>query len=101
MGWAFGLNEAMDQRGPTVGRLIESLVLYLRGGYREGFAVLLVSALLCQGTLTVARPCYPRPQELESKEAVPMETAGFSRTYWLSVAAGKRAQAEFLHPHCR
>ncbi len=34
-GWVFGLNEALDQGGATVGPLIVALVLYLKGGYRE------------------------------------------------------------------
>jgi MFS family permease len=88
IGWVFGLNEAMDQGGATVGPLVVALVLYLRGGYREGFAVLLVSALLCLGTLTMARLWFPRPQELDSRAAVPLQTKGFSRAYWMYVAAG-------------
>ena len=31
-GWVFGLNEALDQGGATVGPLIVALVLYLKGG---------------------------------------------------------------------
>ncbi|EFH88397.1 hypothetical protein Krac_9848 [Ktedonobacter racemifer DSM 44963] len=31
----------MDQGGATVGPLVVALVLYLNGGYRNGFAVLL------------------------------------------------------------
>ena len=88
IGWVFGLNEAMDQGGATVGPLVVAVVLYLKGGYREGFAVLLVSALLCLGTLTVARLWYPRPQELETKAATPLVARGFPSAYWLYVAAG-------------
>jgi hypothetical protein len=54
-GWVFGLNEALDQGGATVGPLVVALVLYLKGGYRYGFAVLLIPALLCLGTLLVVR----------------------------------------------
>src|SRR3974377_28003 len=46
-GWVFGLNEALDQAGATLGPLITAVVLYRHGGYRHAFAVLLVSALLC------------------------------------------------------
>ncbi len=60
-GWVFGLNEAMDQGGATVGPLVVSLVLYLKGGFKLGFAVLLIPALLCLSTLVVARCFYPRP----------------------------------------
>src|SRR2546428_916418 len=68
-GWVFGLNEALDQGGATVGPLIVALVLYLKGGFRSGFGVLLVSALLCLTTLVVARVWYPRPHELEEESA--------------------------------
>src|SRR4029453_3107595 len=54
-GWVFGLNEGLDQAGATVGPLIVALVLYLKSGFRTGFGVLLVSAILCLITLIVAR----------------------------------------------
>src|SRR3989442_1256352 len=44
-GWVFGLNEALDQAGATISPLIVALVLYFKGGYRTGFAVLVVPAL--------------------------------------------------------
>ena len=94
-GWVFGLNEALDQGGATVGPLIVALVLYLKGGYRYGFAVLLLSALLCLGTLVVARILYPRPHELEGKTVQPLSGKGFPMTYWLYVTAGAFIAAGF------
>jgi predicted MFS family arabinose efflux permease len=94
-GWVFGLNEAMDQGGATVGPLVIALVLYLKGGYRNGFALLLVPALLCLGTLVVARLLYPYPQELETKAAQGLQTPGFPKAYWLYVAAGALIAAGF------
>src|SRR5436190_4920148 len=41
-GWVFGLNEALDQAGATIGPLLMALILYLNGGYRTGFATLLI-----------------------------------------------------------
>jgi len=87
-GWVFGLNEALDQGGATVGPLIVALVLYLKGGFREGFAVLLLSALLCLGTLVVAKVLYPRPDELEHKSTHILESKGFPKAYWLYLVAG-------------
>src|SRR5438067_2529392 len=43
-GWVFGLNEAFDQAGATLGPLIISLVLFRHGSYRTGFALLIISA---------------------------------------------------------
>jgi MFS family permease len=79
-GWVFGLNEALDQTGATVGPLIAALVLYLRGGYRHAFAALLISALLCLSVLIVARVLYPRPQELEQRVAKAAPGKGIFQT---------------------
>src|SRR5213592_5006494 len=54
-GWVFGLNEALDKAGATIGPLLVALVLYLNDGYRTGFSVLLIPGLLCLGILVVAR----------------------------------------------
>src|SRR2546423_243982 len=94
-GWVFGLNEALDQGGATVGPLIVALVLYLKGGYRYGFAVLLLSALLCLGTLVIARVLFPSPHEMEKKSAKSLSTQGFPKAYWLYLAGGAFIAAGF------
>jgi predicted MFS family arabinose efflux permease len=94
-GWVFGLNEAMDQGGATVGPLIVALVLYLKGGYRYGFAVLLLSALLCLGTLVIARILFPRPHEMEGTSPKALTTKGFPKSYWLYLAGGAFIAAGF------
>lgn len=94
-GWVFGLNEALDQGGATVGPLVVALVLWLKGSYRDGFAILLISALLCLGTLVVARLRFPHPEALEQKTAQGLQTRGFSRAYWLYMAAGALIAAGF------
>lgn len=97
-GWVFGLNEALDQTGATLGPLITAWVLYRRGGYRHAFAVLLVSALLCLAVLFLAWLMYPRPEELERPQAATPRgrtAGGFSRAYWLYVAAGALVAAGF------
>jgi MFS family permease len=87
-GWVFGLNEALDQTGATLGPLITALVLYLRGNYHYAFAALLLPATLCLGLLTVARVAYPRPHELEQRAPEALHPRGFSNAYWTYVAAG-------------
>jgi MFS family permease len=94
-GWVFGLNEALDQTGATVGPIIVALVLYLHGSYQRGFAVLLISALLCLGVLAFARVQYPRPDELEARSAEPLRVKGFSKTYWIYFFAGALIAAGF------
>ncbi len=96
-GWVFGLNEAMDQGGATVGPLLAAWMIHRYGGaYHPAFAVLLIPALLCLGTLGFARVTYPRPQALERRTATPL-TAGsaFSRTYWIYLAGGALVAAGF------
>ena len=85
-GWGFGLHEAMDQIGAILGPLIVATVLYLNGGYRISFAILLVPALLALAVLLVARALYPRPRDLEVASSE-LRTGGFSRTFWLYLAA--------------
>jgi len=87
-GWVFGLNEALDQAGATIGPLVVALVLYLNGGYRTGFGVLLIPALLCLGILVVARLLYPRPHELEEAAGHAFVTTNLAAPYWIYLAAG-------------
>jgi MFS family permease len=94
-GWAFGLNEFLDQTGATIGPLLMALILYLHGGYHKAFALLLAPALLCLGAVTVARMRYPRPHELETRQPVKLATKGFSKSYWFYVVAGALIAAGF------
>jgi MFS family permease len=84
-GWGFGLHEAMDQTGATIGPLIVAGVLLWRGDYRIGFAVLLIPALFALGVLLLGRFLYPRPQDLEPA-GEEISAQGFSRAYWVYVA---------------
>jgi len=85
-GWGFGFHEAMDQLGATTGPIIVAAVLYFQGGYREGFAMLLLPAVLALVVITVAARLYPHPQHLEVS-ALALTTTGFTRPYWLYVVA--------------
>jgi MFS family permease len=94
-GWVFGLNEALDQAGATFGPLLMALILYLNGGYRTGFGVLLVPALLCLGTLVLARLLHPRPHELEEGTGHTLATTNLTQAYWIYLAAGALLAAGF------
>jgi predicted MFS family arabinose efflux permease len=94
-GWVFGLNEALDQAGATVGPLLMALVLYLNGGFRTGFGVLLIPALLCLAILVAARLLHPRPHELEEGTGHTLATANLTRPYWIYLAAGALIAAGF------
>jgi predicted MFS family arabinose efflux permease len=94
-GWVFGLNEGLDQAGAAISPLIVALVLYRKGGYRSGFAVLLIPALLCLATLVVARISHPRPREMEQEPADFSEAKGFPKAFWIFVGAGALVAAGF------
>jgi len=94
-GWVFGLNEALDQAGATIGPLLMALILYLNGGFRTGFGVLLIPALLCLATLAAARLLHPRPHELEAGARHAFATTNLTRTYWIYLAAGSFIAAGF------
>ena len=92
-GWAFGLNEALDQAGATLGPLVMSLVLLLKGDYRTGYATLAISALFALATLLIARRSFPKPRDL----AIPggIEAKGLRKTYWWYMLAGGCIAAGF------
>src|SRR5205814_8875137 len=94
-GWVFGLNEGLDQADATISPLIVAFVLYFKGGYRTGFGILLVPAILCVATLLIARFWYPRPHELETESADFSATKGFPTAFWIYVAAGGLIAAGF------
>jgi predicted MFS family arabinose efflux permease len=94
-GWVFGLNEALDQAGATIGPLLMALVLYLNGGYRTAFGVLLIPALLCLGILVLARLLHPRPHELEEGAGHTLAATNLTRAYWIYLTAGALLAAGF------
>ncbi|HXG52684.1 MAG TPA: MFS transporter [candidate division Zixibacteria bacterium] len=94
-GWVFGLHEALDQVGATLGPLIVTAVLYFNGTYRTGFAVLLAPALLALSALLATRLLYPRPKDLEL--ILPgLEAKGYPRRFWLYVVAASLIGAGYV-----
>jgi MFS family permease len=93
-GWGFGLHEAMDQAGATLGPLIIAATLYFKEGYRTGFAVLLVPAVIAMCVLITARLLYPKPSELEPTTAR-LATKGFTSPFWIYVIASALVAAGF------
>ncbi len=94
-GWGFGLHEAMDQIGAMLGPLIVAVVLYVKGGYKTSFGILLVPAVLAIIVLLIARHLYPRPKDLE-KSSVALETKGYPRIFWLYLCAVSLVAAGYV-----
>jgi len=100
-GWGFGLHEAMDQTGAVIGPALMSAVLLLRGGtpdldgYRLGFLVLFIPAVLAIVLLLVARSIFPTPRTLEP--VAPSAAArGLGRRFWLYAIASGFVAAGFV-----
>jgi len=92
-GWVFGLNEALDQAGATVGPLVISLSLFERRGYQTAFSYLLVPAVLTIAIIFIARHFFPTPHDLEVSEKIYSER--FPRGYWLYMIAAACFAAGF------
>src|SRR5947207_13522671 len=87
-GWVFGLNQALDQAGATIGPLVIAAILFSKAAYRTAFGWFLFPALLCLATLGLARLFYPRPHELEEQPSRIVATTEIGRTFWIYLAAG-------------
>lgn len=92
-GWAFGLHEALDQTGATLGPLMMALTLYMKNGYRHGYALLIIPALLSIATVLIARYIYKNPKSFEKPS--PLHFEGYTRKYWWYMAAAACVAAGF------
>lgn len=93
-GWAFGLHETLDQTGATLGPLMMALALYLHGSYKDGYALLLIPALMSLVTVFASHHYYKDPSSLE-KTAKSQAAEGFSKPYWWYMAAAACIAAGF------
>jgi len=84
-GWGFGLHEAMDQTGATLGPLVVAAMLYFKRGYHQSFAILAVPALLALAALTACWYLIRHPEDLEGKR-LELETTGFPIRFWFYLA---------------
>lgn len=87
-GWVYALNTAMDETGATMGPLLMGLVLFLKGTYRIGYSVLLISSLCSLAALVIARIVFPLPSRLEEEGRPTARPGGFPAAYWLYMGAG-------------
>jgi predicted MFS family arabinose efflux permease len=83
-GRAFGINESLDALGATLGPLLLAYVIAAGSGYRRGFGLLLIPALLALGLVGVAQQRYPNPRAFES--GTRGSSTRFPSAYWLYVA---------------
>ena len=92
-GWAFGLHEALDQTGATLGPLMMALVLYLKDGYKHGYTFMLIPAALSLATVLISRYIYKNPSSFEKPTTIHIQ--GFTKPYWWYMAAAACIAAGF------
>lgn len=92
-GWVFGLNEALDQFGATIGPLVLAFILFRHESYQSGFALLLIPALLAIAIVLTARFFFPHPEHLEVIESIAPEK--FPPAFWIYIAANACIGAGF------
>jgi len=94
-GWGFGLHEALDQIGALLGPLTISAVLFFKAGFKTGFALLLIPAVIAMLILIATKFSYPAPEKMEPTFH-PLKTKGFSSSFWIYLAAVSLVGAGFI-----
>jgi len=86
-GWGYGLHEAMDQIGATIGPLLVSSVLFYKNqDYRMAFGILAIPAVIAVSILFISKLLYPEPDNLEIK-ITSVVSRGFPKRYWIYIIA--------------
>lgn len=83
LGWAFGINEGLDQLGALVGPLVVAAILAWRHSYGLAFASLAIPAFMTLLLVGSARVCFPyagRVEHSDGPEASP--AASYPASFW-------------------
>lgn len=95
-GWGYGLHEAMDQIGATIGPLLVSAVLFHQHqNYRMAFGILVIPAIIAVSILLYCRHLYPKPENLEVK-TTSIASKGLTKRYWIYVLAAVFIAAGYI-----
>ncbi|WAL59937.1 MFS transporter [Thermocoleostomius sinensis] len=86
-GFGFGLHEAMDQIGAVAGPLMVAAMLSWQFGYRGGFAILVIPAVLGLLVLLITQRIYPDPRDFEPPSPADLHTEGLPRRFWIYLGA--------------
>jgi predicted MFS family arabinose efflux permease len=84
-GWAFGLQEAMDQAGALAGPLIVALVLAHHGSYAQAFFWLAIPAMLTLISVFAVALRFPYAGHIVAPQ--PHLSFTLPRAYWLYAAS--------------
>jgi predicted MFS family arabinose efflux permease len=87
-GWAFGVNEALDQLGALIGPLVIAAILARHESYRAAFAVLAVPAVVTLLLVFGARLKYPDAGRIVRRPATAAGGGYPPAFWWYMLAAG-------------
>lgn len=99
-GWGFSVHEALDQVGAIIGPMFFSAVFLLNLGYREGFSILWIPALITLSILIVAMYKVPSPEKLEihnRNSELSINGGGLPRIFWFYALFTFLSVAGFAH----
>ncbi|MBF2014248.1 MAG: MFS transporter [Rivularia sp. T60_A2020_040] len=85
-GFGFGLHEALDQIGAVAGPLAVATMVSLTGGYRSGFVILLVPAVVGMVVLLIGQRIYPNPRDFEHQTSQ-LTSNELPRKFWIYLGA--------------
>jgi len=86
-GFGFGLHEAMDQIGAVAGPLMVAAMLSWQYGYRGGFAILAIPAIVGLTILLIVQRVYPNPRDFEPPSLADLHPEGLPRRFWIYLGA--------------
>jgi hypothetical protein len=87
-GWAFGVNEALDQLGAMIGPLVVAGVLAWRHNFQVAFALLAVPAVVTLSVVFAARYIYPNAGRV-ARGSQTTDRGGYPFGFWCyAIAAG-------------
>lgn len=80
-GWAFGVNEAMDQFGALIGPLAVAGLLAWKGNFQLAFALLAIPAVITLLLVFGARVSFPNAGHIE-REPQTSQVGRYPAAYW-------------------
>jgi len=87
-GWAFGVNEALDQLGAMIGPLVVAAALAWRHNFQVAFALLAVPAVITLSVVFASRCIYPNAGRV-ARGSPTADRGGYAFGFWCyAVAAG-------------
>ncbi len=95
VGWAFGLHEALDRAGATIGPLVIALLMLESFSYQFAFTVLAFPAALALLSVFVTCKLYQSPKSLENNIQT-ITIQGIKPIFWLYLLASGLLAAGFV-----